>query len=324
MPDEAFGLTREEVVLAYRLILLREPESEEVILAHRRNWTDVRAFGQALTGSEEFRRRFVPPEPEALPLDIPANPVRAEADAAAIADMLAAQRGYWERIGEAAPHWSALPEARFLPENLAANRAAFDASGAAEARAALAALARAGRDPARMARVVEQGCGVGRITRHLAPHLARLVAADLSLPHLRVAAAELGAAGLGDIAFVQVGPERPVPLPQHDLWLCFTTLQHLPPPLALWLLRAALRALAPGGLAVFQLVTWIEGYAFETAPYLAALRGREMELHALPQPALFALLAETGCRLRELREAPGAGDRPERLLSNLVVAERAG
>lgn len=324
MPDEAFGLTREEVILAYRLILLRDPESEEVILAHRRNWADVRAFGQALTESEEFRRRFVPPEPEALPLDLPANAVRAEADAPGIARMLAAQRAYWERIGEAAPHWSALPEARFLPENLAANRAAFDASGAAEARAVLAALARAGRAPRRFARVVEQGCGVGRLTRHLAPHFERIVAADISLPHLRVAAAELGAAGIRNLSFVQVGPERALPLPQHDLWLCFATLQHLPPPAALWLLRAALRALAPGGLALFQLVTWIEGYGFEPEAYFAAPRGGVMELHALPQPELFALIGETGCRLRELREAPGAGDRPERLLSNLVVAERAG
>lgn len=324
MPDDGYGLTREEVVLAYRVVLLRDPENEDVIAAHRRNWRDVAAFGRALSESEEFQRRTRPPEPEALPLDLPPNAIELEADGPTLLRLLAAQRPYWERIGETAPHWSALPEARFLPENLAANREAFEASGGTEARAVVAALARLGRQPTEFRRVLEQGCGVGRITRHLAPRFAHMTAADLSLPHLRLAASELAAAGLGNVSLAQVTPDRWVPLSGCDLWMSFGVLQHLPPPLALALLRAAFAALARRGLAVFQAVTWIEDYGFVAAPYLAQHAGREMELHALPQAAVFAAAEEARCAVREVREAPGAGDRPERVLSNLFVVEKRG
>ena len=49
-------LTREEVVLGFRLLLGREPESERVIEFHR-NHPDTTEFGRALRESEEFRTR---------------------------------------------------------------------------------------------------------------------------------------------------------------------------------------------------------------------------------------------------------------------------
>jgi SAM-dependent methyltransferase len=322
MSDEAYGLTREEVILAYRAVLLRDPENEDVIEVHRRNWRDVGGFGRALTESEEFRRRFAPPLAPGLPLDLKANAVEVVAAPALLQRLFDAQRHYWEGIGESAPHWSCLPEPRFLPEFLAPSREDFDASGAAVARDLWAVLARQGRAPGGFARVLEQGCGVGRVTRHLAPGFARLTAADISLAHLRVAAEELGAAGIGNVTFVQASLERMAPLPGCELWFSHATLQHLPPPLAREVLGAALLALAPGGLAVFQIVTWIEGYRFMAETHLGGVTGQVMELHALPQAEIFALAEACGCVPRELREAPGAGDRPERVLSNLFVLEK--
>jgi SAM-dependent methyltransferase len=324
MPDDAYGLSREEVILAYRAVLLRDPENEDVIEGHRRNWSDVSGFGHALTESEEFRRRFVPPLAPGLPLDLAPNAVEAETTPALLQRLFDAQLHYWERIGESAPHWSALPEPRFQPEFLAPSRRDFDASGARVATDLVATLARHRRAPEGLARVLEQGCGVGRVTRHLVRHFAQVTAADISLAHLRVAAEELGAAGLRNVTFVQATLARMAPLPGCDLWFSHATLQHLPPPLAREVLRAGLEALAPGGLAVFQAVTWIEDYRFATEAHLRSPTGTAMELHALPQSEIFALAEAHGCAPRELREAPGAGDRPQRVLSNLFVLEKRG
>lgn len=324
MADDGLGLTREEVILAYRAVLLRDPENEDVIAAHRRNWFEVSAFGHALTESEEFRRRFTPPAAPGLPLDLAPNAVEVTAAPELMARLFEAQSRYWEGIGGSAPHWSCLPEPRFQPEHIAGSRADFEATGARVAQELLAILARHGRAPARLDRVMEQGCGVGRVTRHLAAQFAHVTAADISLAHLRVAAEELRAAGVQNVTLVQASLERMVALPDCALWFSHATLQHLPPPLSRAVLEAGLRALAPGGLAVFQIVTWIEGYRFQAASHFLGPTGKVMELHALPQPEIFALAAAQGCAPLEVREAPGAGDRPQRVLSNLFVLEKRG
>lgn len=322
MPDETGHLTREEVILAYRLMLSRDPENEQVIDAHRRHWRDPVAFGRAIMESEEFRRRLAPGAPPRVPLDAGPNHVEHAADAETLARLFAPVLRYWEAIGRTAPHWSALPEARFLPENLAGNLEEFHATGAAEARFVEAALARLGRPAEGFRRAVEQGCGVGRVTRHLARLFPALTAVDVSLPHLRLAAQALREAGFDAVTFALATPAKPVPVSDPDLWICLRTLQHNPPPLARAVLRAAFAALVPGGVALFQTATWMEGFHFDCASYLAGRTGAEMELHALPQREIFALAAETGMELCEVREDDALATWPRAMISNRFVMRK--
>jgi SAM-dependent methyltransferase len=323
MPDEQ-GLTREEVILAYRLMLSRDPENEQVIEAHRRHWRDPVAFGRAIAESEEFRRRLAPAESASLPLDLAPNSVEHAADEAALLRLFEPVQRYWEAIGRTQPHWSVLPEARFLPENIAGTAEEFAASGAEEARLIEAALARLGRAPESFAHAVEQGCGLGRVTRHLASRFARLTAVDISLPHLRLAAQALAEAGIEGVTFAQALPGKLVPVTGCDLWLSQRTLQHNPPPLQRALLRAAFRALVPGGVAIFQAATWMEDFTFDTPSYLAGRQGRQMELHALPQPVIFDIAAEAGMAVREVREDHSLAAWPRPILSNRFVMVKRG
>lgn len=323
MPDER-GLTREEVVLAYRLMLSRDPENEAVIEAHRRHWRDPVAFGRAIAESEEFRRRLAPAERAALPLDVAANSVEHLADDAALGRLFEPVQRYWEAIGQTQPHWSVLPEARFLPENIAGTAEDFAASGAEEARAIEAALAGLGRAAASVAHAVEQGCGLGRVTRHLAGRFGQLTAVDVSLPHLRLAAQALAEAGIGGVTFAQAVPGKLVPVTGCDLWLSQRTLQHNPPPVQRAVLRAAFRALAPGGVAIFQAATWMEDFTFDTPSYLAGRNGAQMELHALPQAVIFELAAEAGMAVREVREDHTLAAWPRAMLSNRFVMVKRG
>ncbi|MFN3448111.1 MAG: methyltransferase domain-containing protein [Roseococcus sp.] len=316
-------LSREEVVLGYRLMLGRLPESEEVIEAHRRAHAGVEAFGLAVRASEEFRQRLSGPQPQKPPpLDIPPQEIETRADAATLERLVAHVARYWSEVGAAAPHWSVLTEERFLPERFADHREAFFASGEWDARVLDAVLARAGRRRAEFEHCVEYGCGVGRATVALARRFPRVTGLDVSRPHLDLAAAELAGRGIANVRLGQVTPEALMPAEAYDLWYSRIVLQHNPPPVIMAILARAFLRLRPGGMAVFQAPTWIEGYRFRTAEYLARSPGSEMEMHAVPQAEIFDLAAAHGLVLRDVREDNDLVGRPGQGLSNTFAFEK--
>lgn len=91
--------------------------------------------------------------------------------------------------------------------------------------------------------------------------------------------------------------------------------QHNPPPITLELIRLALKSLRPSGLAAFQCQIYRKDYGFSLPDYLAASPNSGMEMHAIPQAEVFAMIASSGCTLVEVREDsvwPG-------ILSNMFV-----
>ena len=87
------------------------------------------------------------------------------------------------------------------------------------------------------------------------------------------------------------------------------------------ILRRALKLLRPGGLAIFQVPTYAPDYHFNLDDYLRStppLSG--VEMHYLPQSALFEIVDEAGGRVVELVE-DGSIDFP-RAFSNVVVVTK--
>jgi hypothetical protein len=80
-----------------------------------------------------------------------------------------------------------------------------------------------------------------------------------------------------------------------DLLVSASALQFCPPPLSAALVRAALRALQPGGTAILQMLVEIDGYIFDIDAWLAATQRSETKHHALHESRVYEIAADQGC-----------------------------
>jgi SAM-dependent methyltransferase len=310
------GPTREDVLWTYRTLLGREPESEDVIRAHLQQ-ADLRALIEAFTASNEYRygravRLF-------HPMPLPASQIDVEVDGAQLQAAVAHVRDTWSRLGTERPHFSVITDQQFLPQRLASSIDHFWASGDVEAAQMMAILAAHG--VATEGKVcVEYGCGVGRVTGGLARQFSHVHAFDISPSHLQLAGQRLSDLGYSNVTLTLCSDTVVEALPHCDVYYSRIVLQHNPPPLILALLRSALAALNPGGIAIFQVPTYCAGYSFDICAWLAAGAPPDMEMHCLPQPYIFSAIAQAGCMPLDVREDDSTGD--SRFISNIFVARR--
>ena len=323
-------LARDTVEMAYRLILGREAESDAAVESHRGH-PDLASLRRTFLLSREFRalhRRMTAEADAEAPLGevgqrhlLPPGEIETEAEGPAAARLWDRVAAAWAALGAEAPHWSVLTFDRYRPDRIAESAEEFALTGECEAMLVDAALARFPGLVAGRMHCLEIGCGVGRATRALARRFARVTGVDVSPAHLAVAADALAADGADHVALSRVEAIADyADLPRHDLMFTRLVLQHNPPPVQRAILERVLERLAPGGVALFQTVTHIEGYAYSLAADEAA-GTTGMEMHAFPQAEIFALLARAGLALVEVQEDFAAGDRDSHR-SHLFLAEK--
>lgn len=319
-------LSRDEVTAAYIHVLGRAPESEDVIAYHRRHESHAH-LRRALIESEEFAahyRQMIEAGgdlPGTDPVLAPVSSIQIETDAATRDALWARVAETWRGLGEEAPHWSVLTFERFRPEAIDGNIEDFAETAAWDMALVDAALARLPDAPAlRAGTCFELGCGVGRATRGLSERFSRVVAADVSAPHLDIARRDLADCNSVEWRHIRSMADYKG-VGQAQFFYSRIVLQHNPPPVQAAILRAVLSGLAAPGAALFQVVTHIEDYGFEANSYLAAPR-EGMEMHALPQPALFAILAESGMTPVEIERYSDAVVGDPRYRSHLVLAQK--
>lgn len=304
-PDNTkVAVSRDMVIWAYHRLLDREPESEEVILTAMRLESPL-ALLEAILTSAEFRAHDATHRMHhyASPLD-----VEWQVPPALAGQLLSRVTDTWERLGEERPYWSVLSNPEYLLENASAGQRSFYESGADDLRMLIATLARIGRRPSEFPVVFEFGCGLGRVTSHLCREFERVIACDVSAPHLAIAQRALSERGIANASLVQAGTEGFGMSQSFDLWFSRLVLQHNPPPVIAAILEQALSMLRLKGVAVFQVPVYRAGYRFKVDEYLKEnCRYAPFDMHALPQPAILEIGYRANCRLLEIREDNSTG-----------------
>jgi SAM-dependent methyltransferase len=234
-------------------------------------------------------------------------------------ELFARVKGEWQRLGKDDPHWSVLSDEKFRDANLDASRGAFFRSGEHEARRIFRGLLRQGISlPFDVA--VEYGCGLGRVSLALAPHCGTLYAFDISASHLQLAQENADNRGIKNIQFELVhSPTQPLKH-RYDFFYSALVFQHNPPPLIAHLIREALKGLKKGGVAVFQVPVWRKGYTFCITDYLQ-LSPSGIEMHCIPQRAVFKIIRESECELVDCFET--SISLRDRILSNIFTVLRS-
>ena len=252
--------------------------------------------------------------------------LKRSADPATLAALLAAVQRKWRQLGIERPHWSVTGKDEFLPEHLADHQIAFEASGHEDLALILAVLLRNRLPVERFTHVCDFGCGVGRVSLPLASRFPRITACDVSEEHLRHGRAMAARRGVGNIRFTLVeSPDFGMPdfgnAEPFDLWFSYLVLQHNPPPIMVTILRRMFALLAPGGVALFQVPTYISGYRFDFVSYLRSPPADPIEIHVLPQQDVLALAREAGCEVLEIREDCSIWP-PSEAVSNLLLLRK--
>src|ERR1700741_5325108 len=157
----------------------------------------------------------------------------------------------WVRLGEEDPLWAGYVDAdkrggRWEPEQ-------FLATGGADVAASAAWLSELGAGP-RWGRVLDFGCGAGRLTQALAEHADEVVGVDGSPPMLEQAR-QLAASRLCTFVLNESQALSQYPADSFDLVYSELVLQHLPEPVIDGYLAEFIRVLRPGGVALLQCTT---------------------------------------------------------------------
>ncbi|WP_108881219.1 methyltransferase domain-containing protein [Anderseniella sp. Alg231-50] len=239
------------------------------------------------------RHIFAPP----LSVDVDVD----EAVMSALFDRVAS---VWSELGASEPYWSVLTNSIYRREKIDQTKDSFFKTAHWDVDLIEACLARAGLAEAAGDSCLELGCGVGRVTSQLANMFDRVVAVDVSAPHLRLAAKRIAMLGQSNVEFVHLKKVEDIQgLSVHDFFYSRLTLQHNPPPVMAHVLNVSLSRLSPGGLCLFQLPTYNESYQFDVHAYLASPQ-TGMEMHVLPQPNVHAILRRNAIELIEMMEGP--------------------
>jgi SAM-dependent methyltransferase len=315
-----------QVELLYRALLRRQPESKNIVQTWCKSGMSLSEIADTFFRSEEFKPQLVRlglggmlasdrSNHEAMPVQVDLNPQD-------LARVLRHVKAEWEQVGIEDPHWSVLSDDRFRSEDFAVHEQEFFESGREDVRKMILALERSGRSLTKETNVLELGCGVGRVTHWLAEQFQCIRSYDISAPHLSLAEEHLRNAEIDNVSLVQLTDASQLETESGiDLFFSILVLQHNPPPVAKALLVSAFNSLAEGGLAYFQIPTYMPGYSFDAERYLS---GEDpsggIEMHLIPQPDIFKICEEAGCRPLEVREDDYAGN--TYFISNTFLVEK--
>ncbi len=284
--------TRRDVVNAYRLFLGRDPESEAMIEQHIAHHRTVWSLIRAVESTPEAKRY------RAWKAAGVRSRFRNEVDIAVTPEQFAQMTAHIERVwtayGNEDPFYSVLSDPKYRAGQMTeTQKKEFYRSGASDVEFLKLVFERNGLKFPQSPSICELGCGLGRVSGHLAPLASRFTGVDISPTHLDQAKAHVAS---DKASFVLLG-DYLKGSETFDLFFSVITLQHNPPPVMAYLLENFLGRINRGGFAYFQIPGHLYDYSFSAKKYLAGKHKADfMEMHALPQRFVFPILHRHGLR----------------------------
>jgi SAM-dependent methyltransferase len=273
------------------------------LLRHKSPSLTLRAF----INSEEFRtlaaHRYATQD---FPNDLsPANQIELDLSDEQRSALWSHVEGLWSSLGVEDPYWSVMTNDAFRLSKMGTDAALkpFYETGRREVHRLNSWLERNGIRLDGSSVCAEYGCGVGRVTYWLSELFSRMVAFDISQPHLDAAQKWLGKHGRNNVRYQKVsGKPDLASLQRCDFFYSVIVLQHNPPPIMQEILNQALAGLNSGGHAFFQIPTYFRDYNFAFKRYLEEPPpDNKVEMHCLPQREIFRLARDNGCDVLEVQ-----------------------
>ncbi len=317
-------VSKTDVQNAYKLILGREPDNDDVVTQHAASQKDLADLRRVFLTSEEFRNnvRQLVPEAEARgfkPLIWPKISVDVDVPDTLLEKMISRVQEAFSHLGRTDPHWSVISEDRFRTANIGTNEDEFFKSGTGVVDDLRVTASRYDIKVDDFVDCFELGSGLGRSTIWLAKRFKRVIGSDVSAIHLDLAKDAFAKRQIGNVELHHINDLRSIEsLPAFDVFFSIIVLQHNPPPLIAYLLGVILSKIRPGGIGYFQVPTYALSYSFNAERYLESeLKLGFPEMHVIPQNKLFELIDKCACRILEVRE-DGAGG-PNMISSRVLV-----
>lgn len=316
--SEGLGSSRAaDVVGLYQLLLDREVEDSEMLAKWVLSDKTILDIRNEIMSSREFLRKH-PSEAGSLTGFETGNQVETYVSDAQLRNLFERVQDTWLQLGSNDVHWSVLSHEKFRSVTFEQHSDEFWDSGEKTIELVKKTLERCGHETQGRQKVLDFGCGVGRLTFPLSLLCDRVTGVDISASHLAMARQEAALRHATDIEFELWSPFDWDSSPRFDLAVSIISLQHSAPPLIAKSLTDILTSLTRGGLAVIQLATFLPRYQFLLSDYLSRTNKGEMEVHAIPQRLIFEISKQCNAEVLEVLEDGSLGSTPG-ALSNLFV-----
>lgn len=306
------AIDRVLVELAFHMFLDRGAESAETVAKLAESCSDFAQLRRKFVESDEFRA-FLPSNAQVVRTHLDAQfntdayPVEVEVSPEQLEQLFRRVEQQWRSLGETEPYWSVLSDDKFRNDEIDKHITEFNASGEHSVRILENVARRNGYELPKHS-VFELGCGVGRITRFLAKHFDKVIAADISPGNLALCEQYLRKEQVQNVRVMQLRQLAELAgVAPFGGFFSLIVLQHNPPPVQLFLLKTLLAKVTPGGFCFFQVPTARSGYRYSVADHLRSPVS-EMDMHCLPMRHVLGLLVQTGFRIVEVIKDSWAGD----------------